>query len=414
VNRYDRMVAGVAIASDSVAIFVVGLYSPFLPFWLASGLVILFLALTFGGIVVVPWATKRRSSIPDPFVQYLFVLVLTVGIVIMLVAAVILGIGLFIWLRFGEYDRVAFALREGAPFLVFTIVLSVASFGLLRGRLWAWWQALVGSGGAIAHGIYRYSLSRAFVPGTTNQFPWLSSNPGAWMTMVLGSIVLVQLMLGFRPFRLHAMAVPSPARGQIPNYPGSYSTGGSNMAEKPTAAFVLSLLGGIFILLGGAVIAAIGASMFVVLPAIGLVIGVIGLAFGVLVLVGAIMLYVHPEQHVTWGVIILVFSILSVFTSLGGFLVGLILGIIGGALGIGWKPRAVGFPGYVAGYPSGYGAYGPPPTPIAPPGYVAAPGPNVPAAPSTSPEAPAFCRNCGAPLAQGIQFCPSCGMKVAG
>lgn len=232
--------------------------------------------------------------------------------------------------------------------------------------------------------------------------------------MVLGSIVLLQLVATFRLFRQRAAAVSSAARGQIPNYPSSYPMGGIHMAEKPTAAFVLSLLGGIFILLGGVVIAAIGAAIFAFLPAVGLVIGVIGLALGILVIVGAIMLYIHPEQHVTWGVIVLVFSILSIFTSLGGFLVGLILGIIGGALGIGWKPQVVPFPGYVVGYPSGFGTYGPPPTAIAPPGYAAPPSPGVPAAPSTTPEAPAFCKNCGAPLSPGVQFCPACGTKVSG
>ncbi len=199
---------------------------------------------------------------------------------------------------------------------------------------------------------------------------------------------------------------------QISNYDSSHSSRGSSIAEKPTAAFVLSLIGGIFILLGGALIAAIGATIFAFLPAVGLVLGVIGLAFGMLVLVGAIMLYAHPEQHVTWGVIILVFSILSIFTSLGGFLIGLILGIIGGALAIAWKPRAVPFPGYVAGYPAGLGTYGPPPTPVAPPGYATPAPPSVPASQSTIPEAPAFCKNCGAPLTLGVQFCPSCGTKV--
>src|SRR5712664_1731438 len=218
-----------------------------------------------------------------------------------------------------------------------------------------------------------------------------------------GRAVALPLIATLRLFRQRA-AVSSAARGQIPNYPRSHSTWGSQMAEKPTAAFVLSLLAGIFILLGGAVLAAIGAAISAFLPAVGIVIGVIGLAFGIIVLVGAIMLYTHPEQHVTWGVIVLVFSILSIFTSLGGFLVGLVLGIVGGALGIAWKPQPVPFPGYLAGYPSGYGTYGPPPSAIAPPGYAAAPSPGVPAAPSTTPEAPAFCKNCGAPLTTGVQL----------
>ena len=184
------------------------------------------------------------------------------------------------------------------------------------------------------------------------------------------------------------------------------------MAEKPTAAFVLSLISGIFILLGGAVIAAIGAAIFAFAPAIGLVLGIIGLASGVIVLVGAIMLYMHTEQHVTWGIIILVFSILSIFTSLGGFLIGLILGIIGGALGIAWKPQPMPFPGYVAGYPAGFGPYGPPPTPVAPSGYATPTTVGVSASTPTTAEVPAFCKNCGAALPPGVQFCPSCGTKV--
>ena len=244
VNRYDRIVAGVAIASATVAIFVVGLYSSSGSFWLAPGLVVSLSALMFGGIVVLPWARKTRSAIPDRVIQYLFALVLTSAIVIMLVAMVILGVGFFIWLRFGEYDRVAFAIAEGAPFLLLTIVLSIASFGLLRVRLWAWWQALLGSVGAIAHGIYRYHLSAAFIPGNASPVTWFSSNPGGWLTMVLGSVVLVQLIAAFRFFRQRATtAVSSTLREQIANYLSPHSTREGSAAEAtprpvspPTAA----------------------------------------------------------------------------------------------------------------------------------------------------------------------------------
>jgi len=228
---------------------------------------------------------------------------------------------------------------------------------------------------------------------------------------VLGWIVLVQLTAAFPLFRQEATAVSSLAKGQISNYASSHPSPGSHVTERPTAAFVLSLLAGIFILLGGALLAAIGAAIFAFVPTIGLVIGVVGLAFGILVLVGAVMLYMRPDQHVTWGVIILVFSILSIFTALGGFLIGLVLGIVGGALAIAWKPRAVMFPGYGAGYPAGFGTYGPPP-PVAPPGYAAAPPGAQPSQPITPEAPPAFCKNCGAPLGPGVQFCPSCGMKV--
>ncbi|MFX1521285.1 MAG: DUF6114 domain-containing protein, partial [Promethearchaeota archaeon] len=64
----------------------------------------------------------------------------------------------------------------------------------------------------------------------------------------------------------------------------------------------------------------------------------IGLIFGVLVLFGSIMLDNKPANKRAWGIIILVFSILSYVTG-GGFIIGSILGIIGGAKALTWKPK---------------------------------------------------------------------------
>jgi len=121
------------------------------------------------------------------------------------------------------------------------------------------------------------------------------------------------------------------------------------MAEKPTAAFVLSLIGGIFILLGAIVVmvimSAIGSFMVIGGSADVLVIyGAVGLIFAIIVLVGAVMLWMKPQQHVAWGVIVLLFSLFSII-SLGGFFIGLILGLVGGILGIVWKPPAPMAPG---------------------------------------------------------------------
>jgi len=65
-------------------------------------------------------------------------------------------------------------------------------------------------------------------------------------------------------------------------------------------------------------------------------IAVIGLTCGVLVLFGAIMLRIKPENKKVWGILIIVFSIPSVITE-GGFIIGFILGIIGGAKTFRWK-----------------------------------------------------------------------------
>jgi hypothetical protein len=68
-------------------------------------------------------------------------------------------------------------------------------------------------------------------------------------------------------------------------------------------------------------------------------IGLFGLASGIIVLASAILLMAVPNQRRTWGVLTLVFSVLS-FLGLGGFVIGAILGIVGGVLALRWKPKA--------------------------------------------------------------------------
>ena len=69
-----------------------------------------------------------------------------------------------------------------------------------------------------------------------------------------------------------------------------------------------------------------------------LVLSVLGLACGVIVVVGGFMLSLRPLEHVTWGVLIVIFSAIS-FVSMGGWFVGAILGIVGGALALSWRSR---------------------------------------------------------------------------
>jgi hypothetical protein len=104
--------------------------------------------------------------------------------------------------------------------------------------------------------------------------------------------------------------------------------------QKPTAGFVLSLLAGIFIVIGGGVRVAVGTLMrrygayrgmmggfglFArTLRGLGIglrLTGLLAVVFGIIVIVAALLLYIHPSGHVAWGVLILVFSILSVFGS---------------------------------------------------------------------------------------------------
>ncbi|MEM4489477.1 MAG: DUF6114 domain-containing protein [Desulfurococcaceae archaeon] len=114
------------------------------------------------------------------------------------------------------------------------------------------------------------------------------------------------------------------------------------MSEKPTAAFVLSLIGGVLVILSSILVIVAGGLVGEILPVVGGVVatvGVVGLFLGVLMIVGAIMINTgEPGKVKTGSILVLVFSILSLFISGGGFLIGFILGLIGGILGLTWKP----------------------------------------------------------------------------
>jgi hypothetical protein len=129
-----------------------------------------------------------------------------------------------------------------------------------------------------------------------------------------------------------------------------------SVTNQLTTAIVISLVAGILIILGslyttmwgmgggyGWMMGGLGGMMGQ--RAYGAMAGVwiLGLGSGIIVLISAIMLKVRPGEAerglrtccTWWGSIILVFSIVSLFGgSLGGFLVGAILGIVGGALAL--------------------------------------------------------------------------------
>ncbi|MBO3754174.1 MAG: hypothetical protein FGF53_04765 [Candidatus Brockarchaeota archaeon] len=126
------------------------------------------------------------------------------------------------------------------------------------------------------------------------------------------------------------------------------------MAEKPTAAFILSLIGAALIILNALILAffttlvgvALGVSgraLGVFLPRLGslvFLLGIGGLVIGVIVLAGAFMINSEDKSRVTTGsLIVLVFSIISFFIG-GGFIIGLLLCVVGSILGLTWKPSA--------------------------------------------------------------------------
>ena len=98
--------------------------------------------------------------------------------------------------------------------------------------------------------------------------------------------------------------------------------------EKPTAAFILSLVAGVLILLGGGMMTMIGSwigrygygmmgrytgwggmmgTEYGIMGFAFGAMGVLGVVFGVIVIISALMLNSKPEQHSTWGSVIVLF-----------------------------------------------------------------------------------------------------------
>jgi hypothetical protein len=67
-------------------------------------------------------------------------------------------------------------------------------------------------------------------------------------------------------------------------------------------------------------------------------ISVVSLICGIILVIAAVMLWVQPQARIIWAVVIIVFSAVS-FVGMGGYFIGAILGIIGGAIALSIKPR---------------------------------------------------------------------------
>jgi len=118
--------------------------------------------------------------------------------------------------------------------------------------------------------------------------------------------------------------------------------------KRATIGFVISLIAGILILINALMLFALRSVIGGLVPSVPGVVdvgalaeamitlwGAVGLIFAIIVMVGALLIYM-PGKETIGGVLVLVFSILSIVTG-GGFFLGLILGIVGGALGIAKK-----------------------------------------------------------------------------
>jgi len=174
---------------------------------------------------------------------------------------------------------------------------------------------------------------------------------------------------------------------------GETDMSNQQVQNQPTAAYILSMIGGILGLIGGLFVVAVGAVMGVFTFGLGFaVVGGIGLwitVCSIIVIVAASKLKSEPMEHTKWGAIILVFSII------GGWS---ILDFIGGILALVYNPIPVG--------QSPYG-YGPPPAQA----YGQQPQYYQPQSP-TQQTVTRICPNCGRVVAENVKFCPYCGKQL--
>jgi len=74
---------------------------------------------------------------------------------------------------------------------------------------------------------------------------------------------------------------------------------------------------------------------------IAYIMGILGIIFGIIIIAVAVMLYINPTQHELWGALIIIFSVISIISCMGGMGIGLLLGIVGGILAVLWKPEEI-------------------------------------------------------------------------
>ncbi len=101
--------------------------------------------------------------------------------------------------------------------------------------------------------------------------------------------------------------------------------------DKPTAAFILSLIGGILELVGAIYVAAIGAAFAFLTGGLTLACGIWFIITAIFIILGAVWQNTgEPDKVKNGSILVIIFSIL------GGIN---IISLIGGILGYTWKPE---------------------------------------------------------------------------
>jgi hypothetical protein len=180
-----------------------------------------------------------------------------------------------------------------------------------------------------------------------------------------------------------------------------------SVQNKPTTAYTISLLGGVFGLLGSLAFIAFGVLAYLAISSFDyyysygidtlfgwgwttlLGLGLWVMVASILIIVFAGKLKANPMEHTKWGALILVFSIIGLWS---------LLGFIGGILALVYKPIPAG-----QAQPYGYG-----PAPQQPYGqpsqYYNQPAPVQASQPMTR-----ICPQCGRVVDENVKYCPYCG-----
>ena len=190
-----------------------------------------------------------------------------------------------------------------------------------------------------------------------------------------------------------------------------------------TAAYVLSLIGGILIILGAMGILAVGGSIgtpFGLPDYSYLVCGILGILLGIVTIVGAAIAFQRPNTGIVWGSLIIVFSILSWVVALGGMILGSILAFVGGLLFLAVKPEKkmsvqpiYGTYLYAPSQQHVYTAVEPNASPIAASKEDSSPAVKLEHA-SVLLDAirESECSQCGQTVEADLRFCPHCGFRI--
>ncbi len=151
--------------------------------------------------------------------------------------------------------------------------------------------------------------------------------------------------------------------------------------ERPTAAFVLALIAAIFHIIGGLIVISFGGLFIALfLPEIGIAIIASAIVIMALAIWGAVWLYTTDQKRATYGGVITLVVAIVALPTVWGVIIGSILGLIGGILGIVWKP-SMAMP--AAPMPAAPAA---PPTPAPPAPEPEPPAPEPPAEESAEEE----------------------------